>query len=212
MSDLIETIAKLRVVPTVLIDDPASAEPLATAMRGGGVPCAEISIRTPAALEAIQIMATMPDMLVGAGSVTNEQELSAAVAAGARFIVTPGLDADLVSSAQKHGIPIIPGAVTPTEVMLAQRIGLRLLKFFPCTVFGGLEALEEMAAPFPEMKFLPTGGLNIESLHAYLALRNVAACGGNWMVKKEWIDSQAWHYVTLACQQTVERIRLQRRQ
>ncbi len=212
MPDLIETIAKFRVVPNVLIDDAASAEPLATAMRGGGVPCAEISIRTPAALDAIQIMAAMPDMLVGAGSVTDEEELSDAVKAGAHFIVTPGLDPELVRIAQERGIPIIPGAITPTEVLRAQRLGLRLLKFFPCTVFGGLDALEELAAPFPEMKFLPTGGLNIESLHAYLALRNVVACGGNWMVKKEWIDSQAWHYVTLACQQTVERIRLQRRQ
>ena len=212
MPDTLDTLAKLRVVPIIVIDDASSAEPLAVAMRGGGVQCAEISMKTPAATAALKVLAAMPDMLVGAGSVTSEDELKSAVDSGAQFIVTPGLDERLVETAQYLNVPIIPGAMTPSEVLRAQRLGMRSLLFYPCTVAGGLEALDAFYGPFPDMKFLPVGGLNIESLHAYLALHNVFACGGNWMVKKEWIDHQAWHYITSACQQTVDRIlRLQRR-
>jgi len=191
--------AKLRemgIVPVVKIDDAAQALPLADALTAGGLPCAEITFRTDAAADAIRaIRENRPDMLVGAGTVLTLEQLERAVEAGSQFIVSPGLNPEIVKAAQAAGLPIYPGCATPTEVEAAMTLGLRTVKFFPAEAAGGTVMLSSLAAPYQQIRFMPTGGIDKSNLNPYLALPNVIACGGSFMVKGAWLQEGNWNAV-----------------
>lgn len=200
----LQTITSLRVVPAVVIDDDSQASMLGLAMKHGGLPCIEVTLRTPAALDAIRTLSKIEGMLVGAGTVTNAEQLQQSIDAGAKFIVTPGLDDDLVRRCQDKDLLIIPGAVTPTEIMRAQNLGLKLVKFFPSNIYGGLPAIEALSGPFPEMRFLPTGGINFTNLATFLGSAIVTACGGTWMAKRESIRTSNFPEIERSCRATME--------
>ena len=171
-----------RIVPVVVLEDAADALPLAEALAAGGLPVAEVTFRTPAAGDAIRAMSARPGMMVGAGTVVRPEQVDEAADAGATFIVSPGLSAAVVKRARKRGLLVIPGAVTPTEIMAALDLGLTTLKFFPAKTYGGSSALKALGAPFQGVRFIPTGGVSVTNLAEYLSLRNVVAVGGSWMV------------------------------
>lgn len=200
----LQTITSLRVVPAVVIDDASQASMLGLAMKHGGLPCIEVTLRTPAALDAIRTLSKIEGMLVGAGTVTNAEQLQQSIDAGAKFIVTPGLDDDLIRRCQDKDLLIIPGAVTPTEIMRAQNLGLKLVKFFPSNIYGGLPAIEALSGPFPEMRFLPTGGINFTNLATFLGSAIVTACGGTWMAKRESIRTGNFPEIERSCRATME--------
>lgn len=200
----LQTITSLRVVPAVVIDDASQASMLGLAMKHGGLPCIEVTLRTPAALDAIRTLSKIEGMLVGAGTVTNAEQLQQSIDAGAKFIVTPGLDDDLIRRCQDKDLLIIPGAVTPTEIMRAQNLGLKLVKFFPSNIYGGLPAIEALSGPFPEMRFLPTGGINFTNLATFLGSAIVTACGGTWMAKRESIRTSNFPEIERSCRATME--------
>lgn len=173
-----------RVVPVVVIKDLSETLPLLTALRDGGVPCAEITFRTACAAEAIRLAVdTFPDMCIGAGTVINEEQARRAVECGAEFIVSPGLSEAVARVCDECRIPYLPGCVTPTEIMAALELGLTTLKFFPADVYGGLKAIKALSAPFPQVKFLPTGGVDLNNLPEFLACDKIAAVGGSFICK-----------------------------
>lgn len=202
-----QTIAELRVVPAVVIDDVAHAVPMAEAMLRGGLPCVEVTLRTPGALEAIRTLSHVEGLVVGAGTVVSMMQLEQALSAGAQFVVTPGLDAEIVRHCVQKGITILPGAVTPTEIMQAINLGLRAVKFFPSHVYGGLAGIEALSGPFPDMKFLPTGGINLTNLASFLKHPNVLSCGGTWMARREWIREGKFDEIENACRETMQIVR-----
>lgn len=171
-----------RVLPVVVIHELATALPLAQALGAGGLPVAEVTFRTPAAVGAIRLLSTETDLLVGAGTVIRPEQVDAAVEAGARFVVTPGFSSAVVRRCAELEVPVIPGVATATEVIAALDHGLSVLKLFPAEAVGGIAALKALAGPFPEVRFVPTGGVTAANLAAYLAVANVAAVGGSWMV------------------------------
>ena len=177
----------IRLVPVVVIEDAGLAAPLAEAVAGGGLSCVEITLRTDEALSAIEIMAARADMVVGAGTVLSTLQAEAAIDRGARFIVSPGMSPTLVDWCQIRDIPVIPGCATPTEIQLAMERGLDTVKFFPAEQLGGVKMLTTLAAVFQTMHFMPTGGITAKNLLDYLALPQVVACGGSWLVKPEWL-------------------------
>jgi 2-dehydro-3-deoxyphosphogluconate aldolase/(4S)-4-hydroxy-2-oxoglutarate aldolase len=186
--DFQEMLGTLGVVPVVEIPRADDAVPLAEALAAAGLPCAEITFRTASAAEAIAaIAATVPDFLVGAGTVLNVAHARTAVSAGARFLVSPGFDAETVEWARERGVPILPGVCTPSDIMRALACGVSLLKLFPAEAIGGVAYLKAVAAPFKDVRFVPTGGIGAGNLADYLAVPQVAACGGSWMVKKDVI-------------------------
>lgn len=191
--------AKLRemgIVPVVKIDDAGSALALADALTAGGLPCAEITFRTEAAAEAIRLIREKrPDMLVGAGTVLTLEQLDRAIEAGSQFIVSPGLNPQIVKAAQEKGLPIYPGCATPTEVEAAMAMGLQTVKFFPAEAAGGTAMLSSLAAPYQQIRFMPTGGIDKTNLNSYLKLPNVIACGGSFMVKGSWLSEGNWDAV-----------------
>ena len=171
-----------RLVPVVVLQDAADASLLADALDTGGLPVAEITLRTAAAAEAIRIVADRGDVLVGAGTVLTAAQVDQAVAAGARYVVSPGTRRAVVERCAEHGVPALPGAVTATEVQAALELGLDTVKFFPAGTSGGAAAIKALAAPFGDMRFVPTGGIGPANLADYLAVPTVAAVGGSWMV------------------------------
>lgn len=188
MTDVVATLRRLRVLPVIVIDDPANAVPLAQALMQGGIACAEITFRTAAASDALRrISAELPDMLVGAGTVLTTEQAAWAKAAGAQFVVSPGLNPRVVDYCLTHKLPVYPGVCTPTEIEAALAKGLRVLKFFPAEAIGGLRYLRAMSAPYGDVEFIPTGGINAANLEAYLGFEKVIACGGTWMASAEWI-------------------------
>lgn len=176
-----------RVIPVVVLKTMETALPLARALAAGGLPVAEVTFRTPAAADAIRTMATETDLLVGAGTVVRPEQADAAVEAGARFVVTPGFSAPVVRRCAELGVPVIPGVATATEVIAALDHGLSVLKLFPAEAVGGLPLLKGLAGPFPDVQFVPTGGVSAANMLAYLSLSNVAAVGGSWMVAPDLI-------------------------
>ena len=178
-----------RIVPVVVLNAATSAEPLAEALLSGGLPVAEVTFRTAAAVESIRLMARTAGMIVGAGTVLRAAQVDEAADAGASFIVSPGLSASVVGRARERGLLVMPGAVTPTEVMAALDLGLTTLKFFPAGNYGGISTLTALSAPFRDVAFVPTGGVSADNLSDYLSLPNVAAVGGSWMVKASLVDS-----------------------
>ncbi len=188
MNEVLEKIQKIGIVPVVVLDDAKDAAPLAKALCEGGLPCAEVTFRTAAAEESIRIMAKeFPDMLVGAGTVLTTEQVDRAVNAGAKFIVSPGLNPTVVKYCVDKGIPVTPGTSNPSDVEVAISLGLDVVKFFPAEQAGGLNMIKAMAAPYTQMKFMPTGGINAKNLNSYLAFDKILACGGSWMVKKDLV-------------------------
>jgi 2-dehydro-3-deoxyphosphogluconate aldolase/(4S)-4-hydroxy-2-oxoglutarate aldolase len=185
MSEVLEQLAAHWIVPVVVLDEVADAGPLAEALVTGGLPVAEITFRTAAAADAIRVMADRGDVLVGAGTVVSADQVDRAVAAGARYVVSPGTSRAVVERAQEHGVPVLPGAVTATEVQAALELGLGTVKFFPAGTSGGPAAIAALAAPFGAVRFVPTGGVGPANLDQYLALPCVAAVGGSWMVPRD---------------------------
>ena len=178
------------VVPVVVLDDVKDALPLAKALTEGGLPCAEVTFRTEAAEESIKVMAeAYPDMVVGAGTVLTIEQVDAAVKAGAKFIVIPGFDPEIVDYCLEKEIPIFPGCVTPSEVAQAVKRGLKVVKFFPAEPAGGVAMIKAMAAPYNQLRFMPTGGIGTQNLKDYLEFNKIICCGGSWMVKADLIKN-----------------------
>ena len=178
------------VVPVVVLDDVKDALPLAKALTEGGLPCAEVTFRTEAAEESIKVMAeAYPDMVVGAGTVLTIEQVDAAVKAGAKFIVSPGFDPEIVDYCLEKEIPIFPGCVTPSEVAQAVKRGLKVVKFFPAEPAGGVAMIKAMAAPYHQLRFMPTGGIGTQNLKDYLGFDKIICCGGSWMVKGELVKN-----------------------
>lgn len=187
MNEVIEKLGGYKVVPVVAIEDARDAEPLADALVAGGLPVAEVTFRTDAAEHAIRTMANREDILVGAGTVLTVEQARLAEDAGARFIVSPGVNPPVVEHCINVELPITPGISSPTDIDLAMSFGLTALKFFPAEAFGGLKTLKAIAAPYRMCRFIPTGGISADNLADYLAFDRVLACGGSWMVKGDLI-------------------------
>jgi 2-dehydro-3-deoxyphosphogluconate aldolase/(4S)-4-hydroxy-2-oxoglutarate aldolase len=196
MSEVLSRIDELGVVPVIVIDDPENADELAVALTDGGLPCAEVTFRTAAAGDALRRMANhRPDLLLGAGTVLSVAQAEEALDAGARFIVSPGLDPELVAFCQERSVPVIPGVATPTEIQHALGLGLEVLKLFPAGTLGGVKYLKAVSAPFPQLRFIPTGGVSADNMADYLALPSVAAVGGSWIAPKGWIAEGAFERI-----------------
>ncbi len=190
MNEVLKQIEAIGIVPVVKIDRAEDAVPLAQALIRGGLPCAEVTFRTAAAAEAIAAMtAAFPEMLVGAGTVLTPAQADEAVAAGAKFIVSPGLNPEVVRHCVEKGYPITPGVCTPGEVETALSFGLDVVKFFPAEAAGGLPMIKAMSAPYGKLKFMPTGGISAKNLNEYLSFPKILACGGSWMVTADLINN-----------------------
>ena len=188
---------KIGVIPVLEIDSVERAAPLAKALLAGELPIAEITLRTEAALDAIRaVVRDVPDVLVGAGTVINREQAKAARDAGAQFLVSPGIVDEVVGWAQDNQIPILAGAVTPTEMIRAINLGLNILKFFPAEAVGGLKAIKAMSDPFPQLRFIPTGGVRLENLAEYLQMNKIHAVGGSWMAKRQMIADGKYDEIT----------------
>ncbi|WP_026670718.1 bifunctional 4-hydroxy-2-oxoglutarate aldolase/2-dehydro-3-deoxy-phosphogluconate aldolase [Butyrivibrio sp. AE3006] len=193
MSNIIEELSQYGVVPVVVIDRVEDAKPLGEALVKGGLKCAEVTFRTAAAADAIKIMTdNFPDMLVGAGTVLSTKQVDEAIEAGAKFIVSPGFDPEVVDYCIEKGYPVLPGVATPSEAAQGVKRGLKVLKFFPAEQAGGLAMIKAMAAPYTGIKFMPTGGINEKNMRDYLSYDRIACCGGSWMVKGDLIKSCAF--------------------
>jgi 2-dehydro-3-deoxyphosphogluconate aldolase / (4S)-4-hydroxy-2-oxoglutarate aldolase len=188
-------LARLRIVPVIVIDDLAAAGPLADALAGGGLGCVEVTLRTPAAVATITRFAGNSSLLVGAGTVLDSDQLNAAVEAGAQFVVSPGFDGELVQRCQQLGVAVVPGTATPTEIQQARLAGLTAVKFFPAETLGGVTGLDAISAPFPGMTFVPTGGITPATAPAYLRHRAVLAIGGSWMAPRTLIAAGEWQRI-----------------
>lgn len=196
-TDIQARIATARLLPVVVLERPEDAVPLAKALLEGGLAVAEVTFRTAAAAEAIsRIRKGVPDMLVGAGTVLTKEQLSDAGAAGAQFIVTPGFNPAIVEAAQAAGLPIVPGVNNPTGVEQAMAVGLKAVKFFPAEPSGGVPFIKALSGPYPDMRFVPTGGVAPANLASYLALPAVLACGGSWMVDAKLIRDRNFDEIT----------------
>ncbi len=203
-SELFEFFHTLGIVPVVKIDDAAKAEKLAGAMVRGGINCAEVTFRTDAAEESIRRMVkAYPEMVIGAGTVLNPETAERAVKAGASFIVSPGLDEDTVKWCLKNNVPVTPGVCTASEVQKGVNLGLKVLKFFPAESSGGVKMLKDLGGPFPQIKFMTTGGINPDNLADYARAGNVLAVGGSWMVKADLINNDKWDEIEALCRDAV---------
>ena len=188
MDTIYSQIQKMGIVPVVVLDDAKDAKPLAKALCAGGLPCAEVTFRTDAAEESIRVMSEQfPEMLVGAGTVLTTEQVNRAIDAGAKFIVSPGLNPTIVDYCIKRNIPILPGCSTPSDVEVALEYGLNVVKFFPAEPAGGLNYIKAISAPYTNVKFMPTGGINPKNVSSYLENPAILACGGSWMVKKDLV-------------------------
>ena len=205
MNQILEQLGTYGIVPVVVLQDAAKAEPLAKALCKGGLACAEVTFRTDAAEESIRIMSEkFPEMLVGAGTVLTTEQADRAVKAGAKFIVSPGLNPEVVKWCQAHEVPVIPGIVTPTEMAQAIGLGLTMVKFFPAEPAGGISMIKAMAAPYVGLKFMPTGGINAKNLEDYLSSDKIICCGGSWMVKGDMIKAGEFDKIEAMTKEAVE--------
>ena len=180
---MIDRLQSLRLIPVVALDRAEDAEPLADSLSAGGLRCAEITLRTDAALDSIQALAGREEFLIGAGTVHSAEQAKAAVEAGAQFVVTPGFNPRTVMWCQENQVPVFPGIATPTDLELALEHGVETVKFFPAETLGGVNTLKAFSGPYGQIRFIPTGGIHAGNLADYLALSSVLACGGSWMVK-----------------------------
>jgi len=204
MNEILKKIGDLGIVPVVKIDNASDAVPLGQALLSGGLPAAEITFRTEAAQGAITNIATeLPEVLVGAGTVLSVEQAKQAIAAGAKFIVTPGFNPSVVEFCVNKGIPITPGCSNPTDIELALSYGLDVVKFFPAEAFGGVNTIKAISAPYSKIKFIPTGGINEKNLNDYLSFNKILACGGSWMVKDELIKAGKFDEITRLTKEAV---------
>ena len=193
----VEQVASCGVVPVVVLEDEAQAVPTARALLAGGINAMEITFRTAAAKGSIaKVAREVPEMIVGAGTVVNLQNLHDAVDAGAKFIVCPGSDPELIAEAIRLNVPITPGVVTPSEIMMGLKLGLKVFKFFPAETFGGLKTIKALCGPFPQIKFLPTGGINQSNAAEYYKNPKILAVGGSWMVTKDMVAAGDFDAIT----------------
>jgi 2-dehydro-3-deoxyphosphogluconate aldolase/(4S)-4-hydroxy-2-oxoglutarate aldolase len=195
--EFVENLKRARLVPVIVIKELGHAVPLAEALVEGGLPILEVTLRTPAALEAIRaISAQVKGALVGAGTVVNGQQFAAAAAAGAKFVVSPGLTEEVVAASRDHKVPILPGVATASDIMRGLGLGLNTFKFFPAETSGGAAAIKALGGPFPQVSFCPTGGISAKNLASYLSLPNVIAAGGSWMLPPDLSDAEAFARAT----------------
>lgn len=204
MNEVLQRLSRTGIVPVIAIDDAEKAVPLARALTAGGLPAAEVTFRTAAGEEAIRRIAReCPEVLVGAGTVLNLEQCGRALAAGARFIVSPGYNETLVNYCVEKGVPVLPGCANASDMTRAVNAGLKLVKFFPAEQSGGVSFLKALAPVFP-LAFMPTGGVNTKNLMDYLSFDRVAACGGTWMVKKDLISGGQWDEITRISREAVK--------
>lgn len=203
-----ERVFNTGIVPVVVLNNVEDAVPLANALLKGGIDFMEITFRTECAAECIaKISKEVPEVVVGAGTVLNVEQAKLAVENGAKFIVSPGLDEETVTWAIGNNIPVIPGCVTPTEIMKAISLGLKVVKFFPADVYGGIKAIKALSAPFGQIKFLPTGGVSEANLKDFIENKSVAAVGGSWVCKKDDIANHDWDKITSLSENAVKIIK-----
>lgn len=202
----IRSFATERLMPVVVAHDPDQAESLREALKAGGINTAEVTLRTPKALEIIKIMAEDPEFFVGAGTVLSPKDASNAFAAGARFVVSPGLDLPVADECNRLGIPYFPGVATPTEIHHARDLGFTELKFFPAEALGGAQTLKALTAPFYDMRFIPTGGINLSNLDSYLAIPQVVAVGGSWIVADKYLNADDYSTITSLTREAIDHI------
>lgn len=207
MNDLLNQIAKMKIVPVIKIDNAADAKPLAKALITGGLPVAEVTFRTEAAEEAIREMRKFPELLVGAGTLTNVEQAKKALDAGAYFLVTAGFNRAVTEFAVENNIPIFPGVCTPTEIMYLLEYNLPVAKFFPAEQYGGLSTIKALSGPFPNMKFMPTGGIHANNILDYLANPQIIACGGSWMVKDSLINNHEFDEIQRLTAEAVQLVK-----
>lgn len=204
MHPILEEIRKIGLVPVIKLNDPQKAVPLARALAKGGVPVAEVTFRAAGADIAIaNIAKELPDILVGAGTVVTVEQVKKAVAAGAKYIISPGFDPEVVQYCIDNKIPVTPGCSNASEVGIATKMGLEVVKFFPAEAAGGLKVLKALAGPFPNMRFIPTGGIGPANLNEYLAFPKIIACGGSWMVPEKLVDAGDWDGITALAREAV---------
>ncbi|NLA29653.1 MAG: bifunctional 4-hydroxy-2-oxoglutarate aldolase/2-dehydro-3-deoxy-phosphogluconate aldolase [Propionibacterium sp.] len=206
MSVTLDDITRYRIVPVVVLNDAANASGLGDALVAGGLPIAEVTFRTAAAVDSIKVLAKRDDIMVGAGTVRSVAQVEQAIDAGASFIVSPGLSVDVVRRAQELGVPVLPGAVTPTEITLANDLGVQTVKFFPANIYGGASAIKALSAPFTDVKFIPTGGVNLNNLGEFLGLSQIPAVGGSWMVPAKTVDAGDFEKIVTLTRAAMDRV------
>lgn len=208
-TSVVTKLRELRLVPVIVIDDPGSAHSLGRALSSGGLPCAEVTFRTAGARDALaRLTAECPDVLAGAGTVLTPAQAKDARDAGAKFVVAPGFNPGVVDYCLENDIPIFPGIATPTEIEAALSRGLSVLKFFPAEPLGGLAYLKAISAPYGGVSFMPTGGINVQNVGAYLSFPRVVACGGSWMAPAEWIAAGDFSKITAEVAKAVAAVQL----
>ena len=207
MNDMMKELYSIGLIPVIKIENPDDAVPLAKALIDGGLPAAEITFRTACAAEAINnITEAYPEMLVGAGTVLTTEQVDAAIAAGSKFIVSPGLNPKVTSYCLSKGVPMLPGCSNPSDIEAALELGLKTVKFFPAEAAGGLKMLKAMAAPYGQLTFMPTGGINADNLLEYLKFNKIVACGGSFMVKDELVKEKKWDEITALTKDAVKKM------
>jgi 2-dehydro-3-deoxyphosphogluconate aldolase/(4S)-4-hydroxy-2-oxoglutarate aldolase len=204
MKNVLDRIAELKLIPMVVMDKAAHARGFADALVRGGLPVAEITFRTPAAEAAIRELADRRDLLVGAGTILTTEQADRAIGAGAQFLVAPGTNPRVVEHVLKRGIPMVPGVVTPSEIELAMSLDLSTLKYFPAETMGGVTTLKALAGPYPDIRFVPTGGITPELLPNYLRLPNVVACGGSWLAPRDLLTAGKFDAIACLVEQAVK--------
>ena len=207
MTDIVKQIEDLAVVPVIAIDNVDHAEPLADALTAGGIPCAEITLRTDAGWDAIKLLAKRPNFLVGAGTVHNADQAAAVIDAGAKFVVAPGLNPKTVSKCIEKKVPIFPGISSPTDLEQALEFQLNVVKFFPAEAMGGVKLLKAFHGPYHDIRFMPTGGVSMANLLDYLSLPYVIGCGGSWMAKKDLIAAGRFDEITRLSEETMAMVK-----
>ena len=206
-SESMQKIFDLKLVPLVVLDDAADAVPMAKALVEGGIPVAEVTFRTDAATDVIRAMAEqVPEILVGAGTVHTVAQAQTAVEAGAKFIVTPGFQPDVVRWCVEHQVDIVPGTAVPSDIEQAISFGLSVCKFFPAEAYGGVKTLKALKGPYADIRFMPTGGVSLDNMNDYLTLSNVAAVGGSFMTPSAAVKAKDWAKVTEACRTALTKV------
>lgn len=195
MNSIFKTISELKLMPVIVLDEPEKADQLSEALIAGGLPCAEITFRTPGAAQAVRKIAARNDMITAAGTILTIDQAKEAVDAGADFLIAPGFSRSLVEYCLDQGIVIIPGVCTPSEIQTALEYDLTVVKFFPAEAMGGLTFIKAISAPYPTMRFMPTGGINKDNLRGYLQHKSIFACGGSWLVTRELLKNNQFDQI-----------------
>lgn len=205
MIDILKDIKACRILPVIVINDVKNALPLANALLEGGINNIEITFRTKAAARAIEMIAkSLPQMIVGAGTIISDESLNSAVNSGAKFLVSPGINPYIVKRAKEKCVPIFPGCITPTEIEEAINLDLSIVKFFPSESFGGIKTIKALAAPYRDINFIPTGGIHLSNAKEYFAFDKVFAIGGSWMATEKMIDEERFDEITRLTKEAVK--------